>query len=110
MNHAVRKRHPSPEESLVASVVDLGAVPRCFYAAVSSLLSLFYRRAASELPLGADPEDYVLILPDWDGSASGKYGAQNVYHDALVVVDEDDYVKACHQCENLAEATIEMLE
>ena len=107
INRAVRARHPDPEEVLVASVIDLSIVPPFYWMSVSLILNQAYDRAAEELPPDADPAEYVIILPDWNGRVSRDYGARNTgMAAAIVVVDEDSNVAVSYQGERPVEAVI----
>jgi hypothetical protein len=55
---------------LVASVIDLSIVPPVYWISVSLILNQAYDRATDELPPDADPSEYVIILPDWNGRVS----------------------------------------
>ena len=107
INRAVRARHPDPEEVLVASVIDLSIIPPFYWMSVSLILNQAYDRAAEELPPDADPAEYVIILPDWNGRVSRAYGARNTGRAAaIVVVDEDSNVAVSYQGERPVEAVI----
>lgn len=110
VNRAVRSRHPSPEEVVVASVVDLSLVPPVFVVSVGYLLESAYREAARELPPGADPADYVLILADWSGRVGRRYGARRTDHRAaVVVIDEASNVAGYYDGGRPTEFVLEIL-
>ena len=70
INRAVRARYPSPDDVLVASVIDLSIVPPVYWMTVALILNQAFDQAATELPPNYDPTDYVVILPDWGISPS----------------------------------------
>lgn len=110
INRAVRERHPDPGEILVASVIDLSIVPPVYWVPVSLILNQAYDGAASELPPGADPAEYVVILPDWGGLVSRSYGVRNTGRAAaIVVVDRDSNVALSYQGERPVEAVLEVI-
>lgn len=111
INRAVREIYPSPDEVLVASVIDLSIVPPVYWLSVSLVLNTAYDKAAAELPAGADPAEYVVILPDWAGLTSRKYGFRNTGRAAaVVVVNEDATIAVSYQGERPVAAVIEVLE
>jgi hypothetical protein len=70
---AVRERFTA-SEVLIGHVVDLHTVPRMFKGMAEHILKSEYDKAVSELPEGERAEDYVIILPDWDGTFVGSLG------------------------------------
>ena len=110
INRAVRARYPSTEEVLVASVIDLSIVPPVYWMTVNVVLSNAYDQASLELPPEADPADYLIILPDWGGRVSHRYGARNTGRAAVAaVVDGDSNVVGSYQGGQPAEAVLELL-
>lgn len=63
----VRRRFPHPEDLLICNVVDLHDVPRPLRKIAESTMKGAFDRRAGALPSGADPAEYVFILPDWKG-------------------------------------------
>ncbi len=111
INHAVREHYPSPEEVLVVSVIDLSIVPPVYWMTVGLVLGQAYEKAAVELPPETDPEEYVVILPDWGGRVSRSYGARRTNRAAaIVIVDADSNVAGSYQGERPVEAVLEMLD
>ena len=111
INRSVRARYPSPEDVLVASVIDLSIVPPVYWATVSLVLATAYQQATSELPPGFNPEDYIIILPDYGGFVSRRFGARNTGRAAAIaVINEDSTVVGNYQGEKPVEAVLEILE
>jgi len=107
INRAVRALHPDPGDVLVASVIDLSIVPPVYWISVSLILNQAYDRATDELPPDADPSEYVIILPDWNGRVSRAYSARNTGRAAAIVgVDEDSNVALSYQGERPVEAVL----
>jgi len=86
VNQAVRNVHPDSSSVMIANVVDLRAVPKMFRNIANRTMSKIYRQNADNLPEGRNPEDYVLILPDWDGSIMQEAGMHNVNQAVGIVV------------------------
>ena len=67
---AVRERFPSPQDVLVANVIDLRGVPSLFRKVAEGMLAGEHKKAVEALPDGLDPRDHVIILPDWQGDVA----------------------------------------
>ena len=110
INRTVRTLHPSPDEVLVASVIDLSIVPPVYWMTVAMVLNSAYERARIELPSEADPAEFIMILPDWNGAVNRAYGARRTSRAAaVVVVDEDSNVAGSYQGERPVEAVLDLL-
>ncbi len=111
INRAVRARYPSPDDVLVASVVDLSVVPPVYWMTVGLVLASAYEGAAREVPEDADPAEYVVIVPEWGGLVSRKYGARNTGRAAVVaVIDGGSRLVGVYQGERPVEAVLHLLE
>ena len=111
INHAVRERYPTPDEVLVASVIDFSIVPPVYWMTVSLVLGQAYEKAATGLPPETDPAEYIVILPDWGGRVSRSYGVRRTNRAAaIVVVDGNSNVAGSYQGERPVEAVLEILK
>lgn len=111
VNRAVRERFPDPEDVLIASVIDLSIVPPFYWMTVGLALGSAYEQTARELPADADPEEYVVILPDWGGRVTRDYGIKRSDRAAaLVVLDRGSNVVLSYQGERPVEAVLGALE
>ena len=111
INRAIRALYPSPDEVMVASVIDLSIVPPLYWMTVALVLNQAYERAATELPDDVEPADYVVILPDWDGFVSRAYGVRRTNRAAaIVIVDGDLNVKDFYQGERPVEVVLDLLQ
>ncbi len=110
LNRAIRERYPDPEDVFVASVIDLSIVPPFYWMTVGVVLSGAYEQAAGELPPGADPAEYVAILPDWGGRVSRDFGVRRTDRAAaIVVLDRGSKVVLSYQGERPVGAVLEAL-
>lgn len=110
VNRAVRERYTAGEVT-VASVVDLSLVPTLYWGTVWIVLRGAYERTAAELPPGADPEEYVMILPDWGGRVTRAFGLRDTGRvAAAAVIDGGGRVAGVHQGERLAQTALGWLE
>lgn len=72
---AVRARYTAAQV-LVGHVVDLHSVPSLFRGMARGILNQEHAKAVTELPPGEVAEDYVVILPDWDGAFTTALGLE----------------------------------
>jgi all-trans-retinol 13,14-reductase len=85
----------------IANIVDLRTVPKLFRGFAEKAMKESYERAASALPPEVDPKDYVLILPDWDGSTTKAFGLKDTNKAAaLAVLNECGAVIGTYQGED----------
>ena len=108
---AVRDSHPQADEVMVASVVDLRHVPRMFLKVAERAMRNAFKEAAKGLPAGLDPADYVVILPDWDGSVTGEMGFGDVgTAPGVAVLDSAGTLAGTEQGGDLTAAALMMME
>jgi len=108
---AVRDHHSRADEVMVASVVDLRQVPRMFRKIAERAMRNAFKEAAEGLPAGLDAADYVVILPDWDGSVTGEMGFGDVgTAPGIAVLDSAGTLAGTEQGGDLTAAALMMLE
>ncbi len=111
VNHFVDKHYDLVTEVVVASIVNLQVVPWLFRDFAEKAMNKSYQEVVSRLPAGMTGEEYIIILPDWDGSVTKAVGLRNVDKKAAVVVlDETGTIVGKHQGDNLNDATLAFLE
>ncbi len=74
---AARERYPGPEDLLIGHVVDLHKIPGLLRKVAEGVLGGEHKKAVEALEPGKEPADFVVILPDWDGSAVRKLGLED---------------------------------
>ncbi|MBI5294466.1 MAG: NAD(P)/FAD-dependent oxidoreductase [Chloroflexi bacterium] len=76
INQAIRavEEYQPCESVTIANVVDLHSVPKLFRSFAEKSMRESYDKASKSIPQGQDPQDYVIILPDWDGKATQGFG------------------------------------
>ncbi len=110
VNRAVRELYPSHEDMVVASVVDLSLVPPIYWLTASMIIGQAYERAARKIPSGFDSADYVVILQDWGGLISRKFGVRSVGQEvAAVAIDENAEIAGFYQGREPIEAVLDAL-
>lgn len=111
VNHFVDKHYDLVTEVVVASIVNLQVVPWPFRVIAETAMKKSYQDVVNRLPAGMTGEEYVVILPDWDGSVTKAVGLRHVDKKAAVVVlDETGTIVGKHQGDNLNDATLALLE
>ncbi len=111
VNRAVRECYLSHEDVVVASVVDLSLVPPVYWLTASMMIGQAHERVAREIPSGFDSAGYVVVLQDWGGLISRKFGLRSVGQDvAAVVIDENAGIAGFYQGREPVEAVLDALE
>jgi hypothetical protein len=69
------------------------------------------REVAREEPSGVDPAEYVLILQDWGGLISRRFGVRGDGREAtVVIIDENSDIVGFYQGGGPMEDVLRMLE
>ncbi len=103
INRTVRERYPSPEDVIVAGVVDLSLVPPLYWLTASLVVGQVHERSV--------PADEALILEDWGGLISRRFGVRGVRRTAtVVVVNENDRISGLYRGLEPAGAVLRALE
>jgi hypothetical protein len=76
---AVRARWPSAAQILICHVIDLRKVPGIFRGMAENLLVAEYKKELAKLPAyqTSTPDDYILMLPDWQGEVADALGIED---------------------------------
>jgi len=107
---AVRERYPLSSTLMAASLVNLKIVPRMFRGIAETAIRKAYQEAVTRLEKGQPPEEYIVILPDWDGSVSAALGLRNTSSAAgVAVLDGDGRILATFQGDDLASTAVSLL-
>jgi hypothetical protein len=111
INGPVRERYPQASNLLVASVMDLHIAPRLLRGVVEAFIRDAFEEASKELPKGWTARDYLILLPDWDGSLTKNYGFKDPDKNVgLVVLDRQANVVGVYQGKDLVPQALAMLE
>jgi hypothetical protein len=85
----VRQKYPLPEQTLVAGVTDLRAVPYLLRGTAKAFIKSAYNEASREVPAGQDPADHIVILADWNGALFEAYQVPRTDRQAALVLVND---------------------
>ena len=108
---AVRQRYPLSSTLLTASLVNLKIVPRMFRGIAETAIRKAYQEAVASLEEGQPPEEFIVILPDWDGSVTASLGLRNTSSTAgVAVLDGEGKILDAFQGADLAATAVSLLE
>ena len=107
---AVRARYAATQV-LVGHVIDLHTVPRLFRGMAEGILKSEHAKAVAELPPGETADDYVVILPDWNGAFISALALDDVSKRlAVAVFTKEGTLIGTAQEEDVPAATLRLLE
>ena len=112
INQAVRgtQEYKSFESVLIANVVDLHSVPKLFRSFAEKSMRDSYVKAGGSLPQGETPQDYVIILPDWDGTVTKAFGLKDTNKMAsAVILDASGNIVGVYQSGDLTSQALQQL-
>lgn len=108
---AVRERFPDPQKVVIASIVDMHAVPRLMRKMAEGALGTRYKEVAGRLGPGKDPKEYVVILPDWKGEVASLLGVGEVEENlGIAVITAGGELSGVYKGDEPLKATTELLE
>ncbi len=108
---AIRDTYPTAEELLIVSVADGRAFPRLIRKIAEQIMKSSYNDAVKNLEPGREPEDYVLIAPDWDGAVLTPLGIEDVSKQiAFAVIDAKGGLTGTYQGDDPQTHVLELLE
>jgi len=113
INQAVRavEEYQPCESVTIANVVDLHSVPKLFRSFAEKSMRDSFEKASKSIPQGQDPQDYVVILPDWDGKTTKGFGLGDTSKVVgLAVLDEQGGVVGTYQGNEPERHALELLQ
>ena len=113
INEAIRaeSNYVKCESMLIANVVDLHSVPKLFRGFAEKAMKESYDKAAASLAKGLAPQDYIVILPDWDGSLTKSFGFKNTNKTAaFAVLDKNGNLAGSYQGSGSGAKALEILK
>lgn len=111
LNDIVREKYPSPQEILIASVLDLHSIPKIGRGATEAMVGREYKKAAGELKDDQKPEEIIIILPDWNGQMTNALGFQDTNKKAgIATIDASGYVLETYQEGSPQDVILSMVE
>jgi hypothetical protein len=108
---AVRARYPMASQVVVATVADLRGTPRLARRVARGRMKESYEHAVARLEESQAPEDYVLILPDWDGAVMKALGIDDLSRTiAVAVIDASGNLTGLYHGFDSATRALALLE
>jgi hypothetical protein len=108
---AVRGKYLTPAEVMIVSVADGRSFPRLIHKVAEQIMKSSYNDAVAGLEPGMNPEEYVLIAPDWDGALLKPIGFDDVTKFiGVAVIDAKGNVAGTYQGEDAASQVMSILE
>jgi|CXWL01.1.fsa_nt_gi hypothetical protein len=108
---AIREQYPTVAEVMIINLADTRPFPRLIRKIAEQIMKSAYNDAVKNLAPGRTPEDYVLIVPDWDGLVLGPLGIEDVTKTiAVVVLNAKGEIVGQYQGEDPAPAVLALLE
>jgi hypothetical protein len=107
---AVRERYPEASQVTILNIADVRGIPRLVRKVAETIMKSSYRERVAKLKPGQSPEEYVLILPDWDGDVFKALGVGDVSKTIFVaVLDRSGRIAGQYQGDDPAGAAVELL-
>jgi hypothetical protein len=107
---ALRESYPLPSTLMTASLVNLKIVPRMFRGVAEAAIRKAYNEAVGKLEKGQNPKEYIVILPDWDGSVTAALGLRNTASNAgVAILDGEGNLLETYQGADLASTAVSLL-
>ena len=98
LNNAIREKYPLASDILIASVLDLHSIPKIARGMTESMVVREYKKAANGLKDNQTPEDFIIILPDWNGQMTKALGFKDTNNEVgLAIIDSSGYVQNTYQ-------------
>lgn len=108
---AIRERYPTAGEVTIVNVADTRSFPKLFRKIAEQIMKSSYNDAVKNLLEGRTPEQYVLIVPDWEGQVLAPLGVDDVTETiAVAVIDRSGSVVGVYQGDDPASGVLPLLE
>jgi hypothetical protein len=108
---AIREMFPKAEQLLIATIADTRPFPKLLRKIAEQIMKSSYNDAVKNLKEGRTPEQYVLIVPDWDGQVLGPLGVEDVTKTiAVAVINAEGNVVGVYQGDDPGAHALELLQ
>lgn len=108
---AVREQYSTADKVLIANIADTRAFPKLIRKVAEQIMKSSYNDAVKNLAPGRTAENYVLIVPDWDGALLGPLGIDDVRKTiAVAVISRSGDLIGVYQGEDPASHALALLE
>ena len=111
INDTVRDTYPLASSVVIASIVDLRSVPKLLRSVAKRELKKIYATTAEHMLDHLNPEDYILILPDWDGAVHKALDLTGTDKNAaIIVLNSSGQIVGIEQNDHLPESALRLLK
>ncbi len=108
---AVREKYETVDQVMIVNVADTRPFPRLIRKVAEQIMKSSYNDAVKNLMNGRKPEDYVLIVPDWDGALLAPLGVDDVSKTiAVAVINRDGNLVGVYQGDDAPAQALALLE
>jgi hypothetical protein len=108
---AIRDKWRKASDVMIVNVADGRAFPKLIHKVAEQIMKSSYNDAVKDLEPGMKPEDYVLIVPDWDGKLLKPLGFDDVTKNiGVAVIDAKGNVVGTYQGDDATTQVMSMLE
>ncbi len=107
---AVRERWSQASEVVIINLGDARPFPPVIRKVAEQIMKASYNEAVKSLLPGRTPEEYVLIVPDWDGDMLGPLGIDDVTKTiAVAVINKHGEVVGVYQGDDCATQAVALI-
>jgi hypothetical protein len=108
---AVRERWFDASQVVIINLGDARPFPRMIRKVAEQIMKSSYNEAVKNLLPGRTPEEYVLIVPDWDGDMLGPLGIDDVSKTiAVAVINKQGEVVGVYQGDDCPAQAVALIE
>jgi len=107
----VREKWRDASKVMIVNVADGRAFPKLIRKVAEQIMKSSYNDAVNSLEPGMKAEDYVLIVPDWDGKLLKPLGFEDVSKQmAVAVIDGKGQIVGTYQGDDAPAQTMSLVE
>lgn len=111
INNEIRDKYPKASEVLIASIVDMHFIPRLMRGVTEKMIAGEYEKATAELEEGQDPQDFIIILVDWNGKMTSGAGFDNTNDQpGLIVLDAEGDLLDIYQGDEPVQKALQLVD
>ena len=109
--NAVREHWRDASQVTIINLADTRPFPRLIRKIAEQIMKSSYNDAVKNLEPGRKPEDYVLIVPDWDGQVLAPLGIDDVSKTiAVAVINKQGDIVGVYQGEDAPAQAVALIE
>ena len=111
INNVIRDKYAKASDVLIASIVDMHFIPRLMRRVTEKMIASEYSKAIAELDEGQDPQDFIIILVDWNGKMTAGTGFDNTDDQpGLIVLDAQGDLVDIYQGDEPVQTALKLVD